>query len=738
MIRRTLLRTAPLLSLLAAGLATGLQAQAAGAQVTGSAELGWRSFFDRPSALEDAKFEEYRDLSPGVFLQNLQLHVLPGDHQLTTYTLGAKDAFRRDQTFFGQASRPGLFDLRLGWDEIPHTYSTDGRNWGGSLTNFSLPTPRPDTSAWRVLSNSPYLDPIRNTWKVGRASLTLTPGEFSDLKLEYTRIAKSGARPMGMAFGSPDAIQREILEPINQTVNDVRVSQSYARRAYQFQFSYDLNSFSNADVSVSADNPQLATNSATAGAATGRTALAPSNLAQTLSFGGGASLPGRTRVNTALSYSWRSQNEPFIPMTDNAAITDPRQFVMPASLKGAVRTLMANLTATTRLRRDLTVTGRYRLFKYYDQTPEITAADMPVEIVNDRTLSVADTGEAVREAIPFERHNAGLDLGWRPSDLLNLKAGVAWERWDRFNAPLGPRNVRRNQQYTPRLTLDVTPVEWLLVRASVSSSRRRGTEYMEDMDREQLRRFDEADKNARRGDLMLQLTPNEQTSLDLTLGRGNENFPTGAFGVRHDDNSTFGADLGWTPVPRVNLFASYTREVYALLQRSRYGEPSLPDDTTYDWLANTREWVQGYGVGANATLVKNRLDVEFRYDRSDGKSSLHSMNPITPTGGTPSQNANATAVNFPDITHSWNPIRLAVRVQLNANWSGSLGYHYERFRNNDFRTNGLLPPYWNGRSPVDPAGDIILGNDLLSYRTNYLTFSIGFRPSLSRPVLSIM
>ncbi len=742
-------RTALLLPVLAVVYAGGVSAQTNG-QVTGSADLGWRSFFQRPNALEMAKFEEYRDMSPGPFLQNLQIEFLPGDKQMTSWEVGATNALRRDQTFFARTSRPGLFDLRLGWDQIPHTYSTDGQIIAGAATSspFTLPSSLTrtlaDTTAWK--NNAQYLDPIRNEWNVGRASLALTPGESNDLKLEYTRIGKSGERPMGMAFGSPGNNQREILEPVDQTINDLRVSESYARRRYQLQFSYDLNAFHNADAAVIAANPLAGANTATAGAANGRSALAPSNLAQTFSFAGGASLPLRVRVNGAVTYSVRSQNAAFIPMTDNTAITDPRQTIMPASLQGDIHTILGNLTATAHPIEDVTLTGHYRLFKYEDRTPAITAADMPIEIVNDRSISVLDTGEVARDPLPFQRQNAGIDLGWGPSELVNLRASLGWERWDRYN--IGPRNVRTNNEYTPRLTLDLAPTDWAQLRGSISHSRRRGTQYEDDTERADFRRFDEADRDANRGDLSLQLTPNARWSVGVDYGRGTEDFPTDAtnpnpLGVRKDDNTLLSGNLGWTPTARVNLFASYTREVYNLQQHSRYGEPSLPNNPTYDWIADSKEFVETYGVGANATLIARKLDLEFRYDRSNGISALHSMNPTTPSGGTASQNANATAVNYPDITHSWNPIRISLRYQLSPNWSGTVGYDFENFQNNDFRTNGVIPgtTFWEGRATtVDPSGDVILGNDLRPYRASYLTFTIGFRPGLRQtesPILSV-
>ncbi len=753
---RAMALLASALALLASAGRVGAQSEKG--QITGSADLGLRSYFDRPSTLASAKFEEYRDMSAGPFLQSFELKYLPGEKALTGWEVGAENAFRRDQTFSGKLAHPGLFDLRLGWDQIPHTYASNGQMIAGASTTspFTLPSTLTrtvaDTTAY--INNSKYLDPIRNEWSVGRASLAFTPGEYNDLKLEYTRISKNGNRPVGMAFGSPGGNQREILEPLDQTTNDLRLSESYARQRYQVQFSYDLNTFHNANSSITADNP-LKGASVVGTTAVGRSALPPSNLAHTFSVAGGLSLPRRTRINAALSYGVRLQNEPFIPMTSNTAITDARRTVMPTSLNGDNRTLMANITASAHPVRDINLTARYRYFGLSDRTPEIGPTQMPIEIVNDACGSgCTATTDVVNEAMPYRRHTGGLDMGWRPSDLTNLKLGVAWERWERPSTP-GPRNVRTNNMWTPRLTLDLTPSDWLLVRGSVSRSTRRGSAYEDDTERPQFRRFDEADKNANRGDLLLQLTPNDKVSVGFNFARAREEFPGTAdnpnpMGVQNDDNTVLGGDVGWTPLPRLNLFASYTREQYNLQQHSRYGEPQnasgtgQPDNPTYDWIANSTEWVETYGIGGTANLVKNKLDAEVRYDRSNGISVLHSRNPQAPTGGSASQIANATATNWPDVTHSWNPISFFLRYQVNANWSGTIGYSYEKFDNNDFRTNGVLPGFWAGKprtvDVASPNTDVILGNDLLPYKASYLTFTIGFRPGLNRaklPVLSV-
>ncbi|MBI1892549.1 MAG: MtrB/PioB family outer membrane beta-barrel protein, partial [Candidatus Rokubacteria bacterium] len=250
----------------------------------------------------------------------------------------------------------------------------------------------------------------------GARLLHVDPDAGWDLKAEFTRIHKDGQRPMGMAFGSPGGNFREILEPINQTIYDVRLSASLAREKYQLQFAYNLSLFKNDFDSVISDNPCFglaACGSSATGPARGRTALAPDNVAQTVTLSGGVSLPLRTRVNGSLSYSWRLQDQNFIPHTINPAFTGNPDLALPQSdLKGDVRILLFNVSATSRPLPPLTLTGRYRLYDFDDRSDEIV---FPARVLNDITL---ENEPRLANRFPYTKHNASLDGRWRFSSQL--------------------------------------------------------------------------------------------------------------------------------------------------------------------------------------------------------------------------------------------------------------------------------------------------------------------------------
>ena len=91
----------------------------------------------------------------------------------------------------------------------------------GSVGVFTLPSPRPSLVFY---NSAPTLDQIAVRWDAARMYVKLTPTPDLDITAQYTRTQKSGEKPFGMAFGSPGNNFYEVLQPLDQTVNDVRVT----------------------------------------------------------------------------------------------------------------------------------------------------------------------------------------------------------------------------------------------------------------------------------------------------------------------------------------------------------------------------------------------------------------------------------------------------------------------------------------------------------------------------------
>ncbi|HTL06537.1 MAG TPA: MtrB/PioB family outer membrane beta-barrel protein [Gemmatimonadales bacterium] len=703
------------LLLLALPLLTGPQtAWGQGGVLQVAFALGGRAKLDSLDVHSRGKFEEYREVPTGPFLEALRVHYAPGDG-FRSYTAVLRELAERDQSAWAGGSEPGRWSALVRWDRIPHTYSSTARMLGRETPRgtFTLPVPRPDTATW---NKAAYLAPIRTRWDPVRASLVVTPSPHWDLKAEYTWLHKDGTRPMGMAFGSPGNNFREIPEPIDQTVQSLRLLEGYSHRRFQVQLGYDFSHFSNAFQAAIADNPLVATSSPGSGSAQGRAALAPNNLAHTLTASGALILPWHTRVTGSAALSWRRQNQDFLPATINTAISSPALLTIPKSLDGRVRTTLLSLGATSRPSSRLTLSGRLRHFRLGDNTA--IEGDIPF-VLNDRTLTLPGE-EAVR--FPHGKDNADLSATWRFAPGVSLLGGYAFERWER-NAPL--RNTRHTNEHAGRAALNFDASDWLQLRASVALSRRRIVgEYLAVTDDQlpTLRRFDQANRNRTRWEVTALLSPIDQLSLTATGGASRAKYPDSEFGLQLDHSWIAGGDLEWSD-RRVTLGVGYTREEFSTRQRSKYREPTQLNNPSYDWVSRNGDFMDTFDAGASFELVPNRLEAGGYLEYARARLENVAFNPITPTGGTTAQNANAVASNWPDITQKWVPASAYLQGRIVQEWYATVRLTSDVFSKKDFRTDGLKPA---------TGADIFLGNDYRDYTARFLSFTISYRPRLLR------
>ncbi len=739
-----------LLSGLAAGLLAPRTASAelllGGWHLDGDAEAGFRFLPSPPSKSESAKFEEYRDL-PGErpFLDHLDLRLLTPDQRLE-FDLGGRYWGQKDQEYSLGASGLGLWEGRFEWNQIPHTFSTNARFLAteGPRGTWNLPTPRPSLNLHNA---APEPDEVASRWDQAKLYFKLTPTPDIDLIAEYTRTRKTGERPLGMAFGSPGGNFYEILEPLDQTVHDLRLRAVIARERWQLQISYGLSAFRNDLDSVIAANPCSGLSASPAaqppafgcagdggaGIPTqGRIALAPDNTAHTFSIAGGAALPWwNTRVAGNFTYSLRFQNQDFLPHTINTAVASPELVLPKQSLDGVVGVTTFNANITSRPLPPLTVTLKYRLFDFNDMTDEFV---IPATVVNDRTLTDESTHV---HRFPYTRHNLDGDARWRFGPMVAASVGGGWERWDRSDK----REVQRSDEYFAKAALDVTPWDWLLARLTYRPSFRRIGNYdtfahlahtvvEEDLasaaaqsQSPLLRKLDESDRDRQQVDLMLQVTPIETVTLSFTGSYRNDNYYNSALGLQDANSWTAGVDATWTPSERVAITGGYNYESILQKQRSRSrpvdGSTTL-DFPDFDWISVNADKIHSLNFGLRAVLIPGTLDLLLgaRYEYALGE--INTRNPGAVTSGSTSQQQTAQAKRMPATTDSMLRLDAGVRYHFLKGWYATLAYAFEVFNKSDWRTDELNPF-------VPGVSSLWLGNDIKDYTAHIVALTLGYR-----------
>jgi MtrB/PioB family decaheme-associated outer membrane protein len=704
--------------LLVVPAAAPAQTEVLGQTVDGHVELGWRFFIERPSVEERTYFERFRDIPPGPFLEDLRLRLWTFEDR-DFIELQAREVGEEDQSFLLWGGSLGFFVGAFEWDQLPRVYSRTARILHERTAPgvFELDdaiqtelqglatTPR-RARLEELLAGARRID-VETRWDTARLGLVLTPTPEWDVAAEWTRIRKEGTRPFGVVFGSPGGNLVEILEPVEQTINDLRLQVGFARRLWQVQGAYHLSLFGNDLDALIVDNPLRATDHVTAGPVRGRVALAPSNVAHTVSLTGAVNLPLRTRVTSTVSYGMRFQNEPFLPHTINTAIVSPLLDLPASSLDGDVRTFLGNIQLTSRpLPAPVSLTARYRYYDFDNRTPVL---EFPARVRTDQTLIA---GTIHNEPYSYTKQNAGVDVGWRPFTPVSLKAGWGWEQWSR---PREMREVGVTDEHTPRVALDVTPVDWLLLRTSYARAWRTADDYQQVAAAQLplLRKYDMADRIRDRVDFLAEVTPFDALTLTGTFSLRQDDYHRSPYGLQDDESWAAGLDVNWFLTERVSVFAGYMREEFdaRMRSRSRTGTVDLIDN---DWVARNRDSVDTYSLGVDAALVPGRLDLRLAYNFMSAFARMQAATPLTPTLA-----AAAAVTDFPNIRQQLHVLETTLRYHFAPNWSAGLRYAFEHFRQSDFRTD-VMQPYMGG-------DDIWLGARIPDYTAHIISALVRYR-----------
>jgi MtrB/PioB family decaheme-associated outer membrane protein len=714
------------------------QTQFGGMNVEGSVEAGGRWYLtDEPKNKDRAKFEEYRDMSAGPMLQGLQLKFFTPDLGYAS-EIDGKNWGRRDQEFSLSTGRTGLWKLEFNFDELLHTFSTNARTLEHETSRgiWHAPTIRSLTD-FNGQATSRELRDISVNWYTGRLRFTLTPTPDTDLSAQYQMIRKEGDRPFSMIMGTGSGNNFiELLEPIEQTIHEVRLGFTLARERWQFQAGYVFSAFVNDLQSVTFENPCwqvpigpcAATDVNANRRQFGRSALPPSNQAHTFSLSGGVNLPLRTRINGNVTYSIALQNADFLPIATTACPTCdalPQQ-----SLNGNVQTVNVSLGATSRpLPLPLTLSAKYRLYGHYDESDQFIISHWAL---NDRTADgVQGVWQNTRES--FTRQNADVDARYQIIQPLAAAVGVGWEQWLR-----GPeRDTRETDELFVKAAVDATPFDWLLARLTYKPSFKRISNYSRwglsttgavPSNTATLndivglsRRFDEAERDRQRVDLLLQFTPFETVSVTPMAGWRYDDFVSSPFGMQWETSWSAGLDVSWTPVERLAFSAGYMRE---LIDRD-YNTRTSSTQVNGDYMTNLTDVFDTFHLSGKLGLIPKVLDWTFgtNYATSYG-NILTRLTDANRPGFTPLAIPARLAKRMPDFDDQLVRVDTALRYHFSKSWTASVFYAFEQWRHHDWRTDNWLP--YNPMMAGGPYGMIYLGSDPRNYDNHMMGITLAY------------
>lgn len=718
---------------------------------SGFVEVGGRDFLNDPMRNGSAylgqqslaKYYEYSTVAPGAF-SNLTLSAGTRDG-LYKLDFGGLNVGYSDQAYFFDFSKAGQQYLDVIWDQTPHVYSTSAQTpFVGVGTNaLTLPagcahTGQTAANLIATCLNGPTDVAIsRDTAGV---QYRWTPTDAWDVKLDYSNMHRSGDQVDGVVGISSAASfpygPNQVIKPVDDTTQNFGLSGEYAgtsfwNQRYTFKVGYQGSVYNDAFSSYTIQNPYCTGNNCSAGGFAGESPFArlstpPDNQMNGVNGTLAADLPLKSRYVGTVSYNMMTQNEAFLPITNNPNATPAQLAIMPSlngvpqgSLNGQINTLLSNNVVTTNITPDLTSKATYRYYEFDNNTPSLT---LPAAWPGYDYAGASTNPALASLSLGYIKQDAGEDLTWRPGKDWHVGVGYGYERYDYTRV-----DALSTDENTAKAFADWNPTGWFTVRTSGSYSDRTANDYSYLNNVAQYQFLGNTTTSWAYASSYEQffidnrIRTKANAAFDVVVVRGLTITPTFKYqddyyglnpltqeGLYSSTSQGAGVDVTYVVNPGLAFSFSYMREYY---NQFLYG-------TTVGNMTADRTTVDTFTAGARWAAIPDKLDFDVRYTGSLGVDSQVLSTPTTTPG-------------FPDVTTWFQRLEasaiytfdqdLVNRAGLKGKVRAKLRYVWERNAVNNWAEDPLAP-----YSPVVTTAGIWLASDNPNYNVHLLAASLSY------------
>jgi MtrB/PioB family decaheme-associated outer membrane protein len=714
-------RFAAVVAILVVGAASGAYAQATLPVPTDPRDLTAAAFTGRVFGNVDfggrftgvdgdeARYQRYRDLRDGPFVQNVAF-----SRRGTDWTLEAiaDNIGYRDQRYGAEFRQVGKLKVSFLWDQIPLFISSDTRTLYTEVQPgiFRLEDVMQTNNEARRTTIRDYADQaaefeLRTQRDTGALAVVFNATRAVDLKFNLDSTSRTGGIPYGAPFGFNNLV--ELPAPIDQRTTDAKALFEWANQRALFSVGWDGSWFDNDVQTMIWDNPLKITDAPSyssaysdgLGPSQARMAMWPTNTQQYVHATGSVATPGRGRLIAYLAAGAARQDQQLIPHTINPQIA-AIDLVRP-SAEAEIRNTMFNLQYTARPISQLGVIARYRYVDIDNRTPHFET------LGRVRFDGAADDDAASPEPEPYglTRKTFDLDGTFNLLPFTALKVGYTNAITDRTF-----RVFQETAENTFRASLDATGQQYFSVRALFESSSREGDGldlHLLDAVGEQpgMRHFDVADRDRKRFTLLATATPNSVIGFTASAGVGRDEYPGAEFGLQAQDSNQYSVGVDLIPNDRVGFTVMYAWEDYTSLTQSRTAAPGAQfTDPLRNWLMDYDGTVKNVDASVDVVDLLPRTDLRVNVNWSDANDRYTYV--LVPGTVLPAPSQLDPVINellrgTVDLSY-----RLSDRLRL------AVGYWFEDYRTKDFAL-GPLTISDIALPAVQPGFPIVATNSLL-------------------------
>jgi MtrB/PioB family decaheme-associated outer membrane protein len=656
---------------------------------------------------DQARFQRYQDLRSGVLFTDFRYanEHTAGDWQ---YHLTADNVGYRDQRYTGSYERTGRFVISGLWDEIPQFYSVDTKTpytRSGSplllddVTQANIQAGRASLSAYIPIA--PQFD-LMERRDIGSFNVLATPTPEIDVKAAFTTTHHTGELPYGGTFGFSNDV--EVALPYDSRTNDFSVGTEWMKGRNMLRVAYNGSWFNNLDDTLVWDNPLRLTDS-TSAPGHGRTALWPTNSAQTISAAGYSKFAHKTQLTGFISYGFWNQNQPLLPFTINTAL--PQLALPRATAEASAHVFSTNLNLVSHPVTDWDFTARFRDYDYNNQTP---ATSIPQVVSYDTSVSTTNTGGP--ELYAHNRLTFDADATWTHLHPVALTVGYTGNHTgydERIFASTG-ENVLR-------LAADAVGTQWMTFHAKYEYGSRTGSGLDENLlieigEQPDMRHYDLANRTRNQFTGIVDFVPDDRWTFSVSGGTGKDNYPDSYFGLQEAAFHTVSAAADFRDANGLGAGANYNFERYSGLQRSRSASPGQENDPNRDWTTDSAETVNYFSIYVTPPRFGPKTEARLSYDFSYAEGRY--IYNVVPGGPLPLPS------QLPKVYNKLQQLHLDVRHRLSTRLVLAVSYLYEPFRVYDFAFDQTVV-----NSIVQPSS-LVLGYVYRPYTANSGTISLRY------------
>ncbi|MEP7115947.1 MAG: MtrB/PioB family outer membrane beta-barrel protein [Acidobacteriota bacterium] len=651
---------------------------------------------------DQARFQRYRDLRPGVYATNL----LAG-RRTEDWTIEAQawNVGYRDQKYQVDLQRVGHLSASFLWDQIPLFISRDTRTLYTQTAPgvFRLEDSLQQSIQATATTLRNYEDQatrfeLRTVRNVGQADIVLSLNKSLDLALKVKNATRQGAIPFGATFGFNNAV--ELPVPVDTRTTDVQTALEWASARGMVGIGWDGSAFDNNVASVTWDNPIRFGPDLAGAPSQGRMGLPPGNTLTYVHATGALTLPRRGRLTGYVALGQGRNNDALLPFTINAAIAPVE--LTRATAAAATNMTIAQLTFAMRPARRLSLNAKYRYADVDVQTPIF---ERPGGSVAYDTTFSADAGPSEYHSVKRATFDADAAFQLIPST--SVKFGVSHLATDYTQ-----RLWAKTAENVMRVSVDTTGNALVSVRGVYERRKREGDGFTTDGLVEAgeltgMRHYDVANRDRQRGTLIATVMPGGMVGFTASAGVGRDDYPDSPNGLQSYDSSQYSAGVTLTPNDKYDLTASYGWENYASLQRSRSANSAADQadplrDWTTDYTGKVRFLEAALDVDRAIARTAIRLSADWNRSNDTYLYGLVAGSPLA----VPSQ--------LPPVKNAMLRAELDLTYELARNLRLGVAYWYDDYDVQDFALGpttltGIALPAVQAGQPVVATNALLLG-----------------------------